>query len=140
MLFFGFFVHFLLAQKTNQKRAPEPSHRRARRSQMTNLVRPCACYTSLIGSTGQPKFSFAELPSVGSRHFRASLAPPVIKTVTGINTFWILNGLREFWEIATVLKIAARACCKQYCLSECNERVVLRGQTEKQELQNYLQP
>ena len=56
------------------------------------------------------------------------------------NTLWISNGLREFWEKATVLKLAARVCSKQYCLSECNERVVLRGQAEKQEPQNYLQP
>jgi hypothetical protein len=31
--------------------------------------------------------------------------------------FWISNGLREFWEKATVLKLAARACSKQYCLT-----------------------
>src|SRR5450759_1561123 len=30
---------------------------------------------------------------------------------------WISNGLREFWEIATVLRLAARAFCKQYCLT-----------------------
>jgi len=54
--------------------------------------------------------------------------------------FWISNGLREFWEIATILKLAVMACCKQYCLSEQSERVVLRGQAEKQEPQNYLQP
>jgi len=29
---------------------------------------------------------------------------------------WISNGLREFWDKATVLKLAAVACCKQYCL------------------------
>jgi hypothetical protein len=57
--------------------------------------------------------------------------------------FGFKNGLREFWEIVTVLKLAVRACCKQYCLSEPpsgGERVVLRGQAEKQEPQNYLQP
>jgi hypothetical protein len=35
------FVHFLLAQKTNQKRAPE----------MTTSILPFARYTSLIGAT-----------------------------------------------------------------------------------------
>jgi len=30
----------------------------------------------------------------------------------------ILNGLRKFWVKAPVLKVAAMACCKQYCLSE----------------------
>jgi len=57
--------------------------------------------------------------------------------------FWISNGLREFWEKATVLRLAAMACCKQYCLSDPpsgGERVVLREQAEKQEPQNYLQP
>ncbi|MDO9341817.1 MAG: hypothetical protein Q7T72_15015, partial [Bacteroidales bacterium] len=33
-----------------------------------------------------------------------------------INVSWISTGLREFWEEANVLKIAARALCKQYCL------------------------
>jgi hypothetical protein len=32
------------------------------------------------------------------------------------NIFWISTGLREFWEIATVLRLAASAYCKQYCL------------------------
>jgi hypothetical protein len=57
--------------------------------------------------------------------------------------FWISDGLREFWEKATVLKLAAGAISKQYCLSDPplgGERVVLRGQAEKQEPQNYLQP
>jgi len=56
---------------------------------------------------------------------------------------WISNGLREFWEIATVLKLAALAYSKQYCLSDPpvgGERVVLRGQAEKQKPQNSLQP
>lgn len=30
---------------------------------------------------------------------------------------WVLNGLREFWEIATILKLAAMAISKQYCLT-----------------------
>src|ERR1035437_8846699 len=34
-----------------------------------------------------------------------------------MNVFWISNGLREFWEKAIVLKLAARACSKQYCLT-----------------------
>jgi hypothetical protein len=41
---------------------------------------------------------------------------------------WIYYGLREFWEIATVLRLAAMALSKQYCLSnhaEAGERVVL---------------
>ena len=29
---------------------------------------------------------------------------------------WISNGLREFWDKATVLRLAARAFSKQYCL------------------------
>jgi len=33
-------------------------------------------------------------------------------------TIWVSNGLREFWEIATVLRLAARAWSKQYCLSD----------------------
>jgi hypothetical protein len=56
---------------------------------------------------------------------------------------WILKGLKEFWEIATVLKFAEVACCKQYCLRDPpfgGERVVLRGQAEKQLPQNSLQP
>jgi len=31
--------------------------------------------------------------------------------------FLILKGLREFWEIATVLKLAVVAISKQYCLT-----------------------
>jgi hypothetical protein len=31
-------------------------------------------------------------------------------------SFLISNGLREFWDKATVLMLAAWACCKQYCL------------------------
>ena len=53
---------------------------------------------------------------------------------------WVSNGLREFWEIATVMRLAARALSKQYCLSEQRERVVLRAQAEKQPPQNSLQP
>jgi hypothetical protein len=30
--------------------------------------------------------------------------------------FWILKGLREFWEKATVLKLVAMDLSKQYCL------------------------
>ena len=33
-----------------------------------------------------------------------------------MNVSWISTGLREFWEEANVLKIAVKACCKQYCL------------------------
>ena len=29
---------------------------------------------------------------------------------------WISNGLREFWDKATVLRIARQVFCKQYCL------------------------
>jgi hypothetical protein len=36
--------------------------------------------------------------------------------------FWILSGLREFWEIAIVLRLAAVAFSKQYCLSEAKAR------------------
>jgi hypothetical protein len=60
-----------------------------------------------------------------------------------MKNYWISKGLREFWEKATVLKLAAKAISKQYCLSDppfSGERVVLRGQAEKQEPQNYLQP
>ena len=46
-----FLVHFLLAQKTNQKRVPE----------MPTSPRPCACYTSLIGATGQAEVLFGRL-------------------------------------------------------------------------------
>jgi hypothetical protein len=53
---------------------------------------------------------------------------------------WVSNGLREFWEIASVMRLAARALSKQYCLSEQRERVVLRAQAEKQPPQNSLQP
>jgi hypothetical protein len=35
---------------------------------------------------------------------------------------WILNGLREFWEIATVLRLAAQAFSKQYCLTPSRAR------------------
>jgi len=67
---------------------------------MTNSVRPCACYTSLIGATGRAEFrTISGLPS----HLHLQ------NTVNIMNTFWISNGLREFWEIVTVLKIAARA-------------------------------
>jgi hypothetical protein len=49
-----FSVHFLLAQKTNQKRAPE----------MTTSTCPCACYTGLIGATGQVEVrTISGLPS-----------------------------------------------------------------------------
>jgi hypothetical protein len=54
---------------------------------------------------------------------------------------WISNGLREFWGKAKVLKLAAGACCKQYCLSDpayAGERVVLRGQASKQEPQSRI--
>jgi hypothetical protein len=54
---FGFadsFVHFLLAQKTNQKRAPE----------MTTSNWPYARYTGLIGATGQSEVrTISGLPS-----------------------------------------------------------------------------
>jgi hypothetical protein len=56
------------------------------------------------------------------------------------NNIWVSNGLREFWEKATVFRFAAQAFSKQYCLSEQCEHVVLRGQDEKHEPQNYLQP
>jgi hypothetical protein len=36
--------------------------------------------------------------------------------------FWISNGLREFWEIAIVLKLAVVAFSKQYCLSDSEVR------------------
>ncbi len=55
--------------------------------------------------------------------------------------FWISDGLREFWVKATVLRLGAVDQSKQYCLSPASAgRVVLRGQAEKQEPQNYLQP
>jgi len=115
------YVHFLLVQKMNQKRAPE----------MTNSARTYACYTSFIGATVRAEFrAISGLPT--HSHLQ--------NTVNKDFVFWISTGLREFWERATVLKLAARACSKQYCLSECNERVVMRGQVEKQKPQNYLQP
>jgi hypothetical protein len=36
--------------------------------------------------------------------------------------FWISQGLREFWDKATVLKLAAWAYSKQYCLSDPAQR------------------
>jgi len=49
-----FFVHFLFAQKTNQKRAPE----------MTNFAIPYARYTGHKGATGMSKFrSISGLPA-----------------------------------------------------------------------------
>jgi hypothetical protein len=38
--------------------------------------------------------------------------------VNSLNVTWILNGLKTFWEKVNVFELAARACCKQYCLSE----------------------
>ena len=35
---------------------------------------------------------------------------------------WISNGLRLFWDIATVFRLAVLAFCKQYCLSDAEER------------------
>ena len=53
--------------------------------------------------------------------------------------FWISNGLRLFWKIATVLRLAARALSKQYCLSPASTgRFVLHGLAERQEPQNNL--
>jgi hypothetical protein len=34
-----------------------------------------------------------------------------------MNHFWISIGLRKFWDKETVLRFAARACSKQYCLT-----------------------
>ena len=54
---------------------------------------------------------------------------------------WISQGLRTFWEKVIVLKLAAMGLSKQYCLRRSlRRRVVLRGQAEKQESQNVLQP
>jgi len=39
---------------------------------------------------------------------------------------WVSTGLREFWEIAIGLKLAARALSKQYCLSDAERS---RGRT-----------
>jgi hypothetical protein len=39
-----------------------------------------------------------------------------------MNGFWISQGLREFWDKATVLKLAAWAYSKQYCLSDPAQR------------------
>jgi hypothetical protein len=48
-------VHFLLAQKTNQKRAPE----------MTNSPRSYARYASLFGATDRAEFhTISGLPSL----------------------------------------------------------------------------
>jgi hypothetical protein len=69
------------------------------------------------------------------------ISPKGVRKISSDN--WVSNGLREFWEKATVLKLAAKACCKQYCLRPDlleSGRVVLRGQASKQEPQNYLQP
>ena len=55
-------------------------------------------------------------PVRSSHHFRVPLAPPFMKFCNIMHVFWISIGLREFWEIATVLKLAERACCKQYCM------------------------
>jgi hypothetical protein len=77
-----------------------------------------------------------------SRHFRFAPAPFKNKQCAYI-VFWISIGLREFLEKAIVLRLAAMAWCKQYCLSdppEDGERVVLRGLAEKQEPKNSLQP
>jgi hypothetical protein len=38
------------------------------------------------------------------------------------NGNWVSKGLREFWEKATVLRLAAKACCKQYCLTLSNAK------------------
>jgi hypothetical protein len=48
--------------------------------------------------------------------------PGCPRSINSIN-YWnlsdnlISNGLREFWEIATVLRLAAMAISKQYCLT-----------------------
>jgi hypothetical protein len=39
-----------------------------------------------------------------------------------IKLLWILIGLRTFWVKVIVLKPAAMACCKQYCLRSSAKR------------------
>jgi len=98
---------------------------------MTNLSHPYARYTGLIGATVWLKF----------RTISGSPSHLHLDIIVKIKYSLISTGLREFWEIATVFKLAAMACCKQYCLSPASAgRVVLRGQANKQEPQNSLQP
>jgi hypothetical protein len=62
-------VHFLLAQKTNQKRAPK----------MTTSNCPYARYTCLIGATGQSEVGCAELADFATdlkQDFRAARFAP----------------------------------------------------------------
>ena len=54
--FLIFIVHFLFAQKTNQKRAPK----------MPTSACLGACYTSLIGATKQAAVDFVELTELKS--------------------------------------------------------------------------
>ncbi|MCX6260555.1 MAG: hypothetical protein NTY95_06925, partial [Bacteroidia bacterium] len=81
-----------------------------------------------------------------SRHFRFAPTPFKNKQCACILFFGFQSASvpsTRDWEKAIVLRLAALAWCKQYCLSdppEGGERVVLRGQAEKQKPQNYLQP
>jgi hypothetical protein len=66
-----------------------------------------ACYTGLNGAT-----VLSEVRTISGLPSRMTFSK-----FSGImNFFWILTGLREFWVIATVLRLAAWAWCKQYCL------------------------
>lgn len=62
--------------------------------------------------------SMAELnlasPNSASLRFRFALAPLFMESGNIMDLFWISNGLREFWEKAIVLKLAARACSRHF--------------------------
>jgi hypothetical protein len=86
------FVHFFCSSKRNEPKKKSPK--------MPTSAFLSAHYTSLNGATKK---------SAVRTIFGFAPAPLFLK--------WILKGLREFWEKVTVLRLAARACCKQYCLS-----------------------
>jgi hypothetical protein len=50
--------------------------------------------------------------------FPDCLRTPIYKINHQHDCLWISNGLREFWDYATVFQLAAKALSKQYCLSD----------------------
>jgi hypothetical protein len=81
---------------------------------------PKVAGTEPQASSAQPNANFS--PSGARLHKpNTHTVRAVVRTISGSAThlskrFWISTGLREFWDMVNVLRLAAVAWCKHYCL------------------------